>query len=360
MKKGYLVLSNGKVYEGKLAGAINDVTGEVVFNTGMTGYQEVLTDPSYYGQIVTMTYPLIGNYGVNNEDQESDNGAIPKGFIVRSHCEVPSNFRCSATFDEYLIKNNITLLYDIDTRALTKLLRESGTMNGVITDKLSENHDNKEEYIASASKYIIKDAVKSVSIKYAKKVGDGDLNIALLDYGAKNNIVRSLVKRGCTVTIFPAETAAEDILGTNPDGIMLSNGPGDPKEAVKCIEEIKKLIGAKPIFGICLGHQLMALANGADTIKLKYGHRGANHPVKDLKQDRTYITSQNHGYAVCPDSLGSSMKVSHTNINDNTVEGVEYLNHPTFTVQFHPEACPGPQDTAYLFDKFIDLVRRNK
>lgn len=351
--KAYLALENGVVLEGESIGAAGETVGEIVFNTGMTGYQEVLTDPSYAGQIVTMTYPLIGNYGITQEDMESAKSYV-QGFIVRELCDVPSNWRSEGDLNEFLRRQNIVGISGIDTRALTKILRESGTMNGIITTK---EPFSLQEYQKQMENYRITDPVSRVTCQKPRVIEGPGPKVALLDFGAKENIVRSLAARGCHVTVLPALTKPEEILG-HYDGVMLSNGPGDPKDCGTIVEGIRELIrGSIPIFGICLGHQLTALAFGADTGKLKYGHRGANHPVTDRILGRTYITSQNHGYAVLEDSLDQEIaQVTHVNGNDGTVEGIAYKNRPIFTVQFHPEASPGPKDTAYLFDRFISMM----
>ena len=352
--KAYLALQDGTVFEGVNIGAEGTAVGEIVFNTGMTGYQEVLTDPSYAGQIVTMTYPLIGNYGVNGADPESLKSWV-KGFVVREIAGCPSNWRSEGDLDVYLKRQGVVGIEGIDTRRLTKILRDSGVMNGVLT---TDENFSIDKYMDDIKAYRITDPVREVTCARTRRVEGKGRRVALLDFGAKENIVRSLAARGCDVTVCPAETAAGELVGAEFEGIMLSNGPGDPKDCVKIIENIRKLIDADmPIFGICLGHQLVALACGGDTGKLKYGHRGANHPVKDLTSDRTYITSQNHGYAVIAESLDAKKAViTHINMNDGTVEGVRYLDHPVFTVQFHPEASPGPRDTAYLFDNFLSLM----
>lgn len=356
--KAFLLLEDGTVFEGNSFGMEGQVVGEVVFNTGMTGYQEVLTDPSYCGQIVCMTYPLIGNYGVNIDDIESLRPQV-KGFIVRELCKTPSNWRSIESLNEYLKRNEIIGLEGIDTRALTIILRNRGTMKGTIIT--GEAIEKLEEKLAEVKNYTINNPVLQVTTPEIKHYAGEGYRIALLDYGLKKNIVRSLQKRNCEVYVFPCTAAAEEVLAVEPDGIMLSNGPGDPKDCGFQIATIKKLIGEKPIFGICLGHQLTALANGADTEKLKYGHRGCNHPVKDLEKDMTYITSQNHGYTIVEESLNKEiMSVSHINMNDGTIEGIKYKNAPMFTVQFHPEASPGPGDTAYLFDEFIKMIDRVK
>ncbi len=356
--KAFLLLEDGTIFEGNSFGMEGKVVGEVVFNTGMTGYQEVLTDPSYCGQIVCMTYPLIGNYGVNIDDIESLKPQV-KGFIVRELCKTPSNWRSIETLNEYLKRNEITGLEGIDTRALTRILRDNGTMKGTIIT--AEQLENIQEELTSVNSYTINNPVLQVTTNEIKHYKGEGYKIALMDYGLKQNIVRSLLKRGCEVYIFPATATAEEVLEIEPDGIMLSNGPGDPKDCQFQIDTIKKLIGKKPIFGICLGHQLTALANGANTVKLKYGHRGCNHPVKDIAKDLTYITSQNHGYTIVEESLDrETMTVSHINMNDGTIEGIKYKNAPLFTVQFHPEASPGPGDTAYLFDEFIKMIDYSK
>ncbi len=356
--KAFLLLEDGTIFEGNSFGMEGKVVGEVVFNTGMTGYQEVLTDPSYCGQIVCMTYPLIGNYGVNIDDIESLKPQV-KGFIVRELCKTPSNWRSIETLNEYLKRNEITGLEGIDTRALTRILRDNGTMKGTIIT--AEQLENIQEELTKVSGYTVSNPVLQVTTPEIKHYNGEGYKIALLDYGLKQNIVRSLLNRGCEVHVFPATATADEVLGIDPDGIMLSNGPGDPKDCQFQIDTIKNLIGKKPMFGICLGHQLTALANGANTVKLKYGHRGCNHPVKDIEKDLTYITSQNHGYTIVEESLDrETMTVSHINMNDGTIEGIKYKNAPLFTVQFHPEASPGPGDTAYLFDEFIKMIDYSK
>ena len=357
MKPAVIALEDGTIFKGTSFGAEGEVIGEVVFNTGMTGYQEVLTDPSYCGQIVTMTYPLIGNYGVNHEDIESTKPQV-KGFIVREVCKTPSNWRSVETLNEYLSKHNIIGIEGIDTRALTRILREKGTMKGIISTKQDFKLEDKLEQI---KKYEIKDPVKEVSTKELKIFNGTGYKIALVDLGVKNNIIRSLKKRNCMVYLFPSSATAKEILAVQPDGVMFSNGPGDPKDCVDTIDTIKGLLGKLPVFSICLGHQIMALATGADTERLKYGHRGCNHPVKDIDKDLTYITSQNHGYTIIESTMNPEKAVvSHRNMNDGTVEGVRYLGVQAFTVQFHPEASPGPTDTGYLFDEFMDMIKKNK
>ncbi len=355
--RAILALEDGTIFYGNSFGVEGDVIGEIVFNTGMTGYQEVLTDPSYSGQIVTMTYPLIGNYGVNLDDIESSRPQV-KGFIVRELCKMPSNWRSIETLNDYLKRHNIIGIEGIDTRALTRILRDKGTMKGIVSTDPDFKFEDKIDEIKA---YEIVNPVHEVTTKEIINYKGTGFKVALLDLGLKQNIVRSLLKRGCDVTVFPAWATAEEILSINPDGVMLSNGPGDPKDCTDSIDTIKNLMGKKPIFGICLGHQLTALANGADTEKLKYGHRGCNHPVKDITKDMTYITSQNHGYTIVEESLDKEkMVVSHKNMNDDTIEGIKYLGVPVFTVQFHPEASPGPIDTAYLFDEFIEMMEKHK
>ena len=356
--KAFLILEDGHVFTGRSIGSTREAVSEIVFNTSMTGYLEVLTDPSYAGQAVVMTYPLIGNYGICYEDMESERPWVD-GFIVRELSRMPSNFRSEDTIQNFLEKNDIPGICGIDTRALTKILRESGTMNGMITT--NENYDM-DEVMKKLKAYSTGDEVSKVSCR-EKKVLPGDgYKVALLDLGAKKNIARSLNNRGCEVTIYPSTTTADEILAAAPDGIMLSNGPGDPKACVQVIKEIRKLYESDvPIFAICLGHQLMALATGADTYKLKYGHRGGNHPVKDMETGRVYISSQNHGYAVDPKSLDPQVAVpAFTNVNDGTNEGLKYVGKNIFTVQYHPEACPGPQDSSYLFDRFLKMMEEKK
>lgn len=346
--KARLILEDGSVFEGRAVGYIEEAVGEVVFNTGMVGYQAVLTDPSYYGQIVTMTYPLIGNYGINLEDNESESPKV-KGFIVREACEDPNNFRCEIKLKDYLKNHKIMALEGIDTRALTKILRNSGTMKGIITTEHLQD-----SYIQQKLKeFSNKEAVKNVTAKGQYTINGKGQHIAILDFGIKSNIIESFKNRGCKLTVFPAFTDCEEILKVNPDKIFLSNGPGDPEDLPQAIQNIKYLIGKKPIAGICLGHQLLALALGGKTAKLKFGHRGCNHPVKDLETGRVYITSQNHGYYV--KELPSEAYITHISMNDGTVEGMRHKSLPIFSVQYHPEACPGPRDADYIFDKFLEL-----
>lgn len=399
MSKAFLVLADGTVFEGQSIGAKGSSIGETVFTTGMTGYLETLTDPSYFGQIVTQTFPLIGNYGIIPEDYESKKSWV-RGYIVRELCDLPSNFRCSGDLDSFLKNQNIIGICGIDTRALTKKLREAGVMNGMIISNSDETPIVNDELLAKIKAYRVEKSVETVScselgirnaelgiddgfIKYnsiAKTWPETNHNIyhikkpvriVLWDFGAKHNIQRELEKRGADVIVVPYSYTAEDILKLNPDGIMLSNGPGDPSDNVGIIREINKLCeynlrlsgeatgNSLPIFGICLGHQMLALARGAKTSKLKYGHRGGNHPVKDMETGRVYISSQNHGYAVENDTLPSYAKLAFINSNDGTCEGVTYTDIPAFSVQFHPEACGGPHDTNYLFDKFVNMIDCN-
>lgn len=355
--KAFLILEDGTVFEGTSIGSAREVISEIVFNTSMTGYLEVLTDPSYAGQAVVMTYPLIGNYGIT-PDMESQK-PWPDGYIVRELSRMPSNFRCQETIQEFLTRHDIPGIAGIDTRALTKILREKGCMNGMIT---TNDSFDIEETVLKLKAYKVEQAVERVTCQEKSRLMGNGKKVALMDFGAKRNIARSLHERGCEVTIYPAHTSAEEILKDQPDGVMLSNGPGDPKECQGIIREVKKLYDSEiPIFAICLGHQLMALATGADTHKLKYGHRGGNHPVKDLATGRVYISSQNHGYVVDTDKLDPKIAApAFVNVNDGTNEGLTYTGKNIFTVQFHPEACPGPEDSGYLFDRFITMMGGNQ
>ena len=348
--KRYLTLEDGTTFVGEGFGAAADAVGELVFTTGMCGYIETLTDPSYAGQIVVQTFPMIGNYGIIPADFEGK--CAVRGYVVHEWCDTPSNFRAAGDLDAYLRSVGVPGIAGLDTRALTRTLRECGTMNATITDEIPAD-------LAAVKAYAVTDAVASVTCTSATEYpADGETRhrVALLDFGAKRNIIRSLTARGCAVTVFPASTPAADILAAAPDGVMLSNGPGDPAENTAIIAEIGKLLGRVPVFGICLGHQLMALAVGGSTVKLKYGHRGVNQPARDLVSGRTYITSQNHGYAVVGDSLPLG-EVRFVNANDGTCEGIDYPALGAFSVQFHPEACAGPRDTAFLFDRFCDLMK---
>lgn len=351
MKKAYLILENGMVFEGERFGYEGEVLGEIVFTTSMTGYLETLTDPSYYGQIVVQTFPLIGNYGVIPEDFESARPALT-AYVVREWCRHPSNFRCQGELEGMLKKFKIPGISGIDTRQLTKVVREAGVMNAWIKDR----PELTEEEQRQLKDFVIRDAVASVTCKKPEKKGKGR-RVVLWDFGAKENIRRTLIRLGAEVIKMPASSTAEEILAQKPEGVMLSNGPGDPAENTAIIAEIKKLIqSGVPVFGICLGHQLVALAMGASTEKLKYGHRGANQPVKFLKTGRTYITSQNHGYAVVSESLPAFAKLAFVNANDGTCEGVDYEGMKVFTTQFHPEACGGPQDTSFLFGRLFEMM----
>lgn len=353
MKKGYLILQDGQVFEGVRFGAEADTVGELVFTTGMCGYVETLTDPSYAGQIVMQTYPLIGNYGIIREDFEG--ACCVKGYVVREYCDTPSNFRTDCDLDTYLKEQGVPGLCGVDTRELTRIIREHGVMNAAIRDEIPAD-------LTPIKTYAITGVVEAVSRKEPEHYpaeGEERFRVSLIDYGAKRNIIRWLQKRGCAVTVLPATTSAEEILAAGPDGVMLSNGPGDPAENAYQIEQIRKLLGKVPMFGICLGHQLTALAAGGSTYKLKYGHRGVNQPVRDLNGVRTYITSQNHGYAVDSDTVKLG-KVRFANANDGTCEGIDYPELKAFTVQFHPEACTGPKDTTFLFDRFVELMKGDR
>lgn len=354
-KQRYLTLEDGRVFEGKAFGADGRVAGEIVFTTAMTGYLETLTDPSYYGQMVVQTFPLIGNYGVIPADFEGESPAL-KAYIVRDWCHVPSNFRSEEDLDTFLLSSGVVGLWGVDTRALVKIIRERGVMNAVISDR----PETDDRTIRELKAYRIEHAVASVgrpSVE-TRRAEHEKRSVVLWDFGAKRNIRNELIKRGCSVTSVPPSATAEEILALGPDGVMLSNGPGDPAENTGIIRELARLCDTKtPIFGICLGHQLLALARGGRTMKLKYGHRGANQPVQEAVTARVYITSQNHGYAVTTEGvLPKNAVISFRNLNDGTCEGLDYLDIPAFSVQFHPEACAGPLDTRYLFDRFIDLM----
>ncbi len=352
--KGYLILADGTVFEGQFHGEEKETLCEVVFTTGMTGYAETVTDPSFEGQAVVLTYPMIGNYGINLEDTESSRPWI-SALIVREIAPFASNFRSTRPFDEYLAEHGVTILSGIDTRSLTRKLREAGTMNGLITCQKPLDISIRLEEI---KRYSVRHGVIRVSRSHPETVGTGSRKIALLDFGAKRNIVNSLVARDCSVTVWPWDTPAYVILDSEPDGIMLSNGPGDPKDCSGILRHIRELMDSRvPLFSICLGHQLLALAAGFDTERLKFGHRGANHPVKDLATGKVYMSSQNHGYCVSPASVDPAVaEISHVNVNDGTVEGLRFKGRPVSSVQFHPEASPGPRETAYLFDDFIAAI----
>lgn len=356
--KAYLMLEDGSVYEGTAHGDFKETVCEIVFNTSMTGYVEILTDPSYAGQGVVMTYPMIGNYGISREDFESDR-LQPSAFIVHELCFTPSNFRSEGCLDDLLKEYHIPCLSGIDTRAVVKKLRESGTMRGILTCDISD----KDRLMKDITDFRQIKLVESVTLPEKRILGENNTGakIALMDFGTKRNIAGSLVKRNCIVTEYPCFTTAEEIIKAKPDGIMLSNGPGDPQDCVSIIKEIKKLYDyGIPTFAICLGHQLMAIANGGETEKMKYGHRGANHPVKFINEDRTYLSCQNHGYMVNGKGLPSNAEINCINVNDKTVEGIVYHGKPCFTVQFHPEANAGPRDTSFLFDRFLKMTAEGR
>lgn len=350
--KSVLVLEDGTYFSGQGFGQKGETTGEVVFNTCMTGYQEISTDPSYNGQIVTMTYPLIGNYGFNNEDSESYKTHV-QGFIVKELCDMPNNWRCTIGTDEYFTKNNIVGIKGIDTRALTQHIRSHGSMFGIISTECG----NIDVLLGKlhAKKVEARNLVMEVTTKTPiHKPGNGK-RVVLLDYGVKYNIIKSLEKRNCDIVILPASSTYAEVMSCNPDGILVSNGPGDPKDLPDAKLLLQELLGKKPIFGICLGHQLLGLALGGNTYKLKFGHHGGNHPVKDFITGRCYITSQNHNYALDKD-FSNDIEITHINVNDNTVEGFSHKHLPVLSVQYHPEAAPGPQDSAYLFDDFVKMM----
>jgi carbamoyl-phosphate synthase small subunit len=372
--KALLILIDGTTYEGTLIGAPGTATGEVVFNTSMTGYQEILTDPSYAGQLVALTYPLIGNYGVNSQDGESI-GPQVAGFIVKEMCDVPSNYRSEGSGDDYLKKNNLTGIEGVDVRSLVKRLRDAGVMLGMITTE----HTAEEglEVLKNLPPYDSGTYVREVTTSKAFQWQQGQPNtppdqwemplgaearVVVLDYGTKYNILRSLRERGLEVVVLPCTASAAEIMAWQPDGLMLSNGPGDPRsldDEVNVVREIQAQQPEMPMFGICLGHQILGRALGGDTFKLKFGHRGANHPVKDLVTGKVHITTQNHGYALIPESLPDDVQITHINLNDNTVEGLRHREKPLFSVQYHPEACPGPKDNAHLFDEFANMVKEH-
>jgi carbamoyl-phosphate synthase small subunit len=370
--KAILALADGRVFIGKAFGARGEVTGEVVFNTSMTGYQEILTDPSYCGEIVTMTYPLIGNCGINPEDIESGRPHL-SGFIVKEACPYPSNWRSTTTLDEYLEKNGIVGLQGIDTRALVRHIRDNGAQTGIISS-LDLDPASLVEKARKALPIVGRDLVQEVTCKKPyhwteglwklgegyQQAGDSRYKVVAYDFGIKRNILRNLVGIGCDVTVVPASTPAEEVLAMNPDGVFLSNGPGDPEPVVYAQENIRQLLGKVPIFGICLGHQLLALALGGRTYKLKFGHRGGNQPVQRKSEGQVEITSQNHGFAVDGDGIKDSAVLTHINLNDNTIEGLEHCKLPAFSVQYHPEASPGPHDARYLFDRFATMMDKHR
>jgi carbamoyl-phosphate synthase small subunit len=358
MKRAILLLDNGEIFEGQALGYEGETSGEVVFNTSMTGYQEILTDPSYSGQMITMTYTQIGNYGTNEEDVESDKVQVA-GFIVREASGIASNWRNQKDLDTYLKDNKIVAIQGIDTRKLTRILRISGSMNGIISHSDFDINSLKKKLKQTPSMAGL-DLVKNVTIDKAVKYNEhksGRPHVVAIHTGVKLNILRLIAQRNINITLVPADWPADKILDLNPDGVFLANGPGDPEPVVYTVETIKDLLGKKPLFGICLGHQLLSIAFGAKTYKLKFGHRGANQPVKNLDTGAVEITSQNHGFAVDADTLPSDVEVTHINLNDNTVEGIRHKTLPAFSVQYHPEASPGPHDSWYLFDQFVDSIR---
>jgi len=359
LKKAKIALEDGAVFEGHPFGATGERYGEVVFNTSMTGYQEVLTDPSYKGQIVTMTYPLVGNYGVNSEDIESRKVFL-EGFVVRECSRIASNWRSQKSLTEYLEENSIVGIEGVDTRALTRHIRLQGAMRAVLS---TDDLDNKSLIKKAKSSLILvgRDLVKEVTMDKVQNFNsEGKYKVVVIDCGVKSNILRQLVDRKCSVTVVPAKIGVEQILNLKPDGVLLSNGPGDPAGVPYVVETVKRLIGKLPIFGICLGHQLLGLAFGGKTYKLKFGHHGGNHPVKELKTGKISITVQNHGFCVDIESLDNKdVEITHINLNDNTLEGMRHRSLPIFSVQFHPEASPGPHDAQYLFREFIGMMEQN-
>lgn len=373
MKKALLLLEDGRTFVGESFGADGEAIGEVVFNTSLTGYQEVLTDPSYKAQIVTMTYPHIGNYGINEEDIESD-GPQAEGFVVRECCPYPSNWRNQKSLDDYLKEHSVVGIQGIDTRALTKHIRDAGAQQGIIST-IDFDETSLKRKIDQSPSIIGRDLVKEVTcfkqylweegswrlgLGYRKQTTAAEkrFRVAVFDFGVKRNILRCLIDQGFDVTVVPAHTSAEDVLALNPHGILLSNGPGDPSAVPYAIETIRNLIGKLPLFGICLGHQLLGLALGGTTYKLKFGHRGGNQPVKDLLTEKVAITSQNHGFCVDYESLDMErLDITHINLNDNTVEGLRHKEVPLFSVQYHPEASPGPHDASYLFTQFHEMMK---
>lgn len=353
MSQAYLILENGQVYQGHRFGAPGQIQAELVFTTGMVGYLETLTDPSYHGEIVVQTFPLIGNYGVIPHDFESDRPRL-SAYVVRQVCAAPSNFRSEGALDDYLRQQGVIGLCGVDTRQLTRTLRESGVMNAAIVDQLPDDMEAFTQALAARS---LSSDVYQVTCSHPYTLGEGRRHVVLWDFGLKRAMAQALMERGCRLTVMPAGSTAEEVLRCHPDGILLSNGPGDPVNYREIVSQVG-LAAAKgvPMMGICLGHQLLALSQGAGRVKLKYGHRGANQPVRRLSDKKLFVTCQNHGYAILNDTLPDNAKPSYENINDLTNEGIEYQDKPAFSVQFHPEACAGPQDTAFLFDQFIQMM----
>ncbi len=373
--KAMLALADGKHFSGRAFGAVGEVTGEVVFNTSMTGYQEILTDPSYHGEIVTMTYPQIGNYGINSEDVESEKPFLA-GLVVKESCPFPSNFRSEISLDEYLKRHNIVAIEGVDTRALVRHIRTAGAQTGIISS-LDTDPDSLVEKARRAPSIVGRDLVREVTCSepYAPQEGVWSLGrgyaqredidppkykVIAYDFGIKKNILRNLISAGCELTVVPAQTSAADVLAMKPDGVFLSNGPGDPEPLTYAQDNIRQLLGKVPVFGICLGHQLLSIALGGKTYKLKFGHRGGNQPVLDHQRRQVEITAQNHGFAVDETTLGDEIKVTHVNLNDQTVEGIQHCSTPAFSVQYHPEASPGPHDAQYLFERFVAMMKEYK
>lgn len=352
--KAKLILENGKIFNGYAFGYVKETVGEVVFTTGMTGYQETLTDPSFAGQIVTMTYPLIGNYGINLEDMESIRPFL-RGVVVRQKCDMPNNWRCEMDIDGFLKQHKIMGIEGIDTRALTRAIRDNGTLKGIITTRELTSSQIKQKF----DTYTNKNAVKEVTIEEKYTINGNGTHLAVLDCGIKKNILRELEKRGCKLSVFPAFSSFEEIMSVNPDAIFLANGPGDPKDIPSVVEVVKKLIDTKiPVLGICLGHQILGLCLGCNTKRLKFGHHGGNHPVKDLKTGSVFITSQNHEFVVC--ELSDEVEATFINVNDKSIEGIRHKTKPILSVQFHPEASPGPLDMQFLFDRFLKIIEEVK